>query len=112
MIGCAEAGEPRFALEYERSPKPKRYYGNVAAALDREAHVSHVLYLACNYDLLQFVSGFFRSSWCQVFFGLVKDWHAQLLEMPVLRNATTRSIRLSDTLDQAGAPPESAAIAR
>jgi len=106
------AGEPRFALEYERSPKPKRYYSDVAAALDREAHVSHVLYLACNYDLLQFVSGFFRSSRCQVFFGLVKDWHAQLLDMPVLCNATTRSIRFSDTLDRAGAPPEPAAISR
>src|SRR5208282_4675357 len=106
------AGEPRFALEYERSPKPKRYYSDVAVALDREAHVSHVLYLACNYDLLQFVSSFFRRSRCQVFFGLVKDWHAQLLDMPLLCNATTRSIRLSDTLDRAGAPPEPAAIAR
>ena len=107
-----EAGEARFALEYERSPKPKRYYSNVAAALDREVHVSHVLYLACNYDLLQFVSGFFRRRRCQVFFGLVKDWHAQLLDMPVLCNGTTHSIRFSDTLEQAGAPPESATIAR
>ena len=107
-----EAGEARFALEYERSPKPKRYYGNVAAALDREAHVSHVLYLACNYDLLQFVSSFFRSSRCQVFFGLVKDWHAQLLDMPVLCNGTTRTIRFSDTLAQASAAHGAATIAR
>src|SRR6266478_5579723 len=54
-----ERGEQRFALEYERSPKPMRYYRDVAASLGREAHVSHVLYLVCNYDLLQFISGLF-----------------------------------------------------
>ena len=107
-----EAGERRFALELERTPKPKRYYSDVSTALNREARVSHVLYLACNYDLLQFVSGFFRSCRCQVFFGLVKDWHARLLDMPVLCGATTGSIRFNDTLDQVGATPEPAAVAR
>ena len=106
------AGDSRFALEYERSPKPKRYYISTAAALDREAHVRHVLYLASNYDLLQFVSGFFRSSRCQMFFGLVKDWHTQMLDMPVLCNVTTRSVRFSDTLDGAAKPFEPDAIAR
>jgi len=91
-------GERRFALEYERSPKPKRYYSGVAAALDHEAHVSHVLYLACNYDLLQFVSGFFRRSHCQVFFGLVNDWHEQLLDLPAVFNATNRSMHFSEGL--------------
>jgi len=108
----AGAGESRFALEYERSPKPKRYYSGVAADLDRELHVSQVLYLASNYDLLRFVSSFFRSSRCQVFFGLVKDWHAQLLDMPVFCNATSRSSRFRDNLGQTGAPPLSAAVTR
>jgi len=106
-----EAGEPRFALEYERSPKPKRYYIDVAAALDREPHIGRVLYLANNYDLLRFVSSFFRTSQRQVFFGLAKDWHAHLLDMPVLCNATDRTIRFSDTLDHAGAPPNPVAVA-
>jgi len=43
-----EAGEQRFALEYERSPqKQSSYYRDVAASLSREAHVNHVLYLTC-----------------------------------------------------------------
>src|SRR6266705_1073443 len=88
-----EAGEQRFALEYERSPKPMRYYRDLAAALSWEAHVNQVLYLVSNYDLLQFISGFFRSSRCRVFFGLVNDLHGQLLNMPVSCNSATRCLR-------------------
>jgi len=98
-----DAGEQRFALEYERSPKPMRYYRDVAASLSREAHVNQVLYLACNYDLLQFISGFFRNYRCRVFFGLVKDWHSQLLEMPVSCNSATRCFPFRETLDHAAA---------
>jgi hypothetical protein len=106
----SEAGEQRFALEYERSAKSMRYYREVAAALGREAHVSHILYLVSNYDLLQFVSGFFRNSHCHVFFGLVKDWHAQLLDMSVCCSAASRSIKFSETLKEAAADPKSAAL--
>jgi hypothetical protein len=96
-----DAGEQRFGLEYERSPKTIRYYRDVAASLDRETHVNHVLYLVCNYDLLQFISGFFRSSQCRVFFGLVKDWHNQLLDMPVSYSPATRCLRFRDALNEA-----------
>jgi hypothetical protein len=96
-----EAGEQRFALEYERSPKPMRYYRDVAASLGREAHVHQVLYLVCNYDLLQFVSGFFRNCQCRVVFGLVKDWHNQLLDMPVSCNSASRCFRFRETLHDA-----------
>ncbi len=95
-----EAREPRFAVEYERSPKPMRYYRDVAAALGRETRASHVLYLISNYDLLQFISGFFRNSQCPVFFGLVKDWHALLLDMPVSGYSATRYIRFRETLGE------------
>lgn len=95
----SEAGDQRFALEYERSPKPMRYYRNVASLLNREAHLDHLLYLVCNYDLLQFVAGFFGNSQRQVYFGLVKDWHDQLLDMPVSRSATTCCLRFRDALD-------------
>src|SRR6266852_7794658 len=105
-----EAGEQRFALEYERSPKPMRYYRDVAASLSREAHVNRVLYLVCNYDLLQFVSGFFSNTKRRVFFGLVKDWHSQLLDMPVSCSSATRYFRLRETLDDAAAHVEAAAI--
>jgi hypothetical protein len=94
-----EAGEQRFALEYERSAKTIKYYRAVAASLSREPHVNQVLYLVCNYDLLQFVSGFFGTGQCRVFFGLVKDWHDQLLDMPVSCSSTTHCFRFRETLN-------------
>src|SRR5712692_7351866 len=105
-----ETGEQRFALEYERSPKPMRYYRDVATSLSREAHVNRVLYLVCNYDLLQFVSGFFGNSQCRVFFGLVKDWHSQLLDMPVSCSSAIRCFRFRETLNDPAARVEAAGI--
>jgi len=105
-----EAGEQRFALEYERSPKTIKYYKDVAASLSREVHVNHVLYLTCNYDLLQFVSGFFRNTKCRVFFGLAKDWHSQLLDMPVSCNSATRCFRFRETLNDPATRVEAAVI--
>jgi hypothetical protein len=107
---CTERGEQRFALEYERSPKTIRYYRDVVASLSREVHVNQVLYLVCNYDLLQFISGFFRNAHCRVFFGLVKDWHSQLLDMPVSCSSATRCLRFRDTLDATATHVEVAAI--
>lgn len=104
------AGERRFALEYERSPKPMRYYRDVAAVLSRETNVGHMLYLVSNYDLLQFISGCFRSSQHRVFFGLVKDWHAQLLDMSVSCGSAACSMRFRDTLDVTAIRPESVAV--
>lgn len=105
-----EAGEQRFALEYERSPKPMRYYRDVAASLSREAHVNQVLYLVCNYDLLQFISGLFRNYRLRVFFGLVKDWHGQLLDLPVSCTSATRCCRFRETLARGATHVEVAAI--
>ncbi|MFZ0333768.1 MAG: hypothetical protein WAN10_01320 [Candidatus Acidiferrales bacterium] len=102
---CTPEAEHRFALEYERSPKPKRYYINIADALGREMQVSRVLYLVSNYDLLQFVSRSFRGSRCSVFFGLVRDWHAQLFDMPVWCCPAERSMLFRETLNVAGARP-------
>lgn len=96
----AEAGEQRFALEYERSPKPIRYYRDIAASLSHEAHVNQVLYLVCNYDLLQFISSFFRNHDCRVYFGLIKDWHRQLLDLAVSCSSSTRRFPFRETLDQ------------
>jgi len=107
-----EAGEQHFALEYERTPKPIRYYREVAAALGRETQVGHVLYLVSNYDLLQFVCGLFRSSQCHVLFGLVKDWHAQLLDMPVSSGSATHCFRFRETFKGALANVEAATISQ
>jgi len=105
-----EKGEQRFALEYERNPKTTKYYRDVAASLSREVHVNQVLYLVCNYDLLQFVSGFFRNAHCRVFFGLVKDWHSQLLDMPVSCSSVTRCYRFRETLNDPATGAKAAVI--
>src|SRR5882762_6361793 len=105
-----EAGEQRFALEYERSPKTIKYYKEVAASLSQEVHVNRLLYLVANYDILRFVSGFFTKAVYPVFFGLVKDWHSQLLDMPVSCSSATRYFRLRETLDDAAAYVDAAAI--
>jgi len=106
----SKTDEQRFALEYERSAKPMRYYRNVADALGRDPNVGHVLYLVANYDLLRFISDFFRTSQCRVFCGLVKDWHGQLLDMPVSSNSATCCLRLRDVLNGALANVETTAI--
>lgn len=105
-----EAEEQRFALEYERSPKTIKDYRDIAAILNRDAHVNCVLYLVTNYDLLQFVSGFFRNSQPQVFFGLVEDWHRLLLDTPVSCSSRTSSIRFREALNQIPRHVETVAI--
>jgi hypothetical protein len=110
MTVRTDVGEQRFALEYERSSKTIRYYRDVAASLSREAHVNQLLYLVCNYDLLQFISGFFRNPQCRVFFGLVRDWHAQLLDMPVSYGSSAHFFRFQETLNDAATRVEASAI--
>ena len=93
-----ESGDLRFALEYERSPKPIRYYKEIAAFLNREAHVNRVLYLVCNYDLLQFISRFFKDARQRVVFGLESDWRRELLDMPVISTSSTERLRFREAL--------------
>lgn len=97
------ADEQRIALEYERTPKPARYYRGVADSLCRETHVNQVLYLVCNYDLLQFISRFFVDCRLRVCFGLVKDWHGRLLDMAVYCDSPTKCLPLRETLNSPGA---------
>ena len=94
-----EIGEYRFALEYERTPKAMKYYRAIAASVGEEIHLSRVLYLVSNYDLLRFISRFFGSSQCRVFFGLVADWHSRLLEIPVSSTSSKQPILFREALD-------------
>ena len=94
-----DIGERRFALEYERSPKPAKCYRAIAACMSQEVHVNRLLYLVANYDILRFVSSFFTSAEFPVFFGLVPDWHAHLLEMPVLDGNAKRTFPLWQVLN-------------
>jgi hypothetical protein len=94
----ADKREARFALEYERSPKAAKFYRAIAAGMAREQDVVYILYLTSNYDLLQFVSNFFVNAKLPVYFGLVRDWHEQLLDMRVSHCALTNGLRLRDVL--------------
>jgi hypothetical protein len=73
-----------FALEYERSAKAKRDYLAVSQLLDKEKRISHLLYLVPNYDLLNYLTGILTPGRVSLWFGIVGDWHAQLLGMPVV----------------------------
>jgi hypothetical protein len=93
-----EGREYRWALEYERSPKAAKFYRAIAGLIHDETQVQHILYLVSNYDLLRYISGFFTAGRSQVFFGLVRDWHSQLLAMPVYDGSMNRPLRLVEAL--------------
>ena len=99
VIVRTDIGERKFALEYERTPKPAKRYRTIAARMSDEIHVNRMLYLVANYDILRFVSAFFADTAFSVFFGLVSDWHSHLLEMPVLDGRDKRAFSLRRVLN-------------
>ncbi len=106
-----DASEYRFALECERSPKTIDRYRAIAAALSIEKRVSQVLYLVARDDLLKYVSGQLGKAKCRVYFGLARDWHAQLLDMPVTSSLSIRPLRLRDALQGASTRPNPPGVA-
>ena len=76
-------GHRKFALEYERSRKAMSDYDWVAEKVAGEGHVSLILYLTANYDLLKFLAQGFAGVSDRLVFGLVREWHNHLLAMPV-----------------------------
>jgi hypothetical protein len=106
----AETGDKRFALEYERSPKAAKCYRAIAASIAHEAHLDRILYLAPNYDLLRFVSTFFMNTKRPVYFGLARDWHDRLLDMPVSCSSATRCFRFREAFNDGPTGVETAAI--
>ena len=109
-VGTA-ARSYRFAIEYERSAKTIERYRAIAEALDRETLVPHVLYLVTSDDLLPFVMSHVGKAKRRVYFGLVRDWHAQLLDMPVSSSVSTTARRFREILDCAAATFSPAVIA-
>jgi len=88
----------QLALEYERTPKAKKFYEDIVDLLTREAQVGSLLYIMPNYDLLSYVSGIFAEAKLPVYFGLARDWHSQLLGMTVLDSSARSSVHLCDVL--------------
>lgn len=89
----------QLALEYERTPKAKKFYEDIVVLLTREAQVGSLLYIMPNYDLLSYVSGIFAEAKLPVYFGLARDWHSQLLGMTVLDSSARSSVNLRDVLE-------------
>ena len=96
-ITCAN-GSVKFGLEHERSAKAERHYRLIARRMTQERHLGHVLYLLPNRDLADYVARFFTQRVPRVYFGLAQDWHAQVLEMPVLAAAGNKRISLREGL--------------
>ncbi len=88
----------RFALEYERTPKSRRHYAEIAKKLMGERAIERILYLVPNHDLLSFVAGFFHKTGLPIFFGLAPAWHEKLLDMPVLNPHGARASTLREAL--------------
>lgn len=103
-----DIGESKFALEYERTPKPAKCYRAIAAGMSREVHVQRLLYLVANFDILRFVSSFFIKTVYPVYFGLFSDWHSYLLETPVLDSLAKRAFPLRQALN--GGTPKAADV--
>ena len=78
-----DAGERRFALEYERSPKARPQYVHICAAIAAERAVDRFLYLAPNYDLLFFLISCFATLDRPIHFGLARDFLDKLFDMPL-----------------------------
>ena len=91
-------GARKFGLEYERSAKAERHYRLIAHRMTQERHLGHVLYLVPNRDLADYVARFFTQRVPRVYFGLVQDWHAQVLEMPVVAVPAHKRISLREGL--------------
>jgi hypothetical protein len=91
-------GSVKFGLEYERSAKAERHYRLIAHRMTQERHLGHVLYLLPNRDLADYVSRFFTQRVPRVYFGLLQDWHAQVLEMPVVAAPADKRISLREGL--------------
>jgi len=103
----ADGNERRFALEYERTPKTRKDYLRISSEIEREKLVDRFLYLALSHDLLSFMMRAFAGSRRAIYFGLLKDFLDQLLDMP-LRTAqpgATTTLRNVLQSGQACLPP-------
>ena len=96
-ILCAD-GSVKFGMEYERTAKAERHYRLIANRLTQERHLGHVLDLLPNRDLADYVTRFFTQQVPRLYFGLLQDWHAQALEMPVVAAPGNKRLSFRDGL--------------
>ena len=96
-----DSHEHRFALEYERTPKTKGRYRDIWHRIEEETEFRHFLYLVPNHDLLALLIKQFQDCRRTVYFGLRRDFLADILSVAVQSNrspisTTLRSVLLAD----------------
>jgi hypothetical protein len=88
----------RFALEYERTPKPPKRYWQIRELIEKEKHVECILYLTSTFHLLSYVSRFFERSVKAVYFGILDEFRLHNLETKVMDSRRTVTFPLSSVL--------------
>ncbi len=88
----------RFALEYERTAKPKQEYKKIREEIDGELQVDRFLYLLPNYDVLAFVARSFETSRRLIYFGLLTDFLRYVVETPLRRARPGAMVTLKEAL--------------
>jgi len=92
------SSRPRFALEYERSPKTSRQYDGIRKATDRETRVDEILYLVANDHLQRFLMQCFAQTKRRLYIGRASEFPLKLLDTPVVEAATGRQMKFGETL--------------
>jgi len=92
------SSRPRFALEYERSPKTFRQYDGIRKTIDAETQVGEFLYLAANEHLLWFLMQCFAQTKRRLYIGRASEFPLMLLDTPVMEAATGRQMKFGEAL--------------
>lgn len=92
------AGETRFALEYERTPKREPQYVEIQRKLSTETGVDCVLYLAPSHYALSRISKWFRKTEPTVVFGVASEFCQDLLDTRVTGPAYRFPVPLNSVL--------------
>jgi len=92
------ARRPRFALEYERSPKTISQYDRIRKAIDAETIVHQFLYLTANEHLQSFLLQCLSATKQRLYIGRAREFPLHLLETPVVEAASGRRVKFGETL--------------
>jgi len=92
------SSRPRFALEYERSPKTISQYDRIRKAIDAETIVHQFLYLTANEHIQSFLLQCLSSTKQRLYIGRAREFPLHLLETLVVEAASGRRMKFGETL--------------
>src|SRR6266849_5191140 len=87
------SSRPRFALEYERSPKTISQYDRIRKAIDTEKAVHQFLYLTANDHIQSFLLQCLSSTKQRLYIGRAREFPLHLLETLVVEAASGRRVK-------------------